>query len=75
MDDKVKIEIDARINALSAQRNAALNEVVVLVGQCEVFKARVKELEDKYESHSLPQVSPSSLGPREVPVEPIGEPG
>jgi len=42
-----EVQIQAQINALVDQRNAALNTVVNLNGENAVLQAKVKELEGK----------------------------
>jgi len=39
------IEIDGRISALVAQRNAAMDQIAVIAGQLASRDARIKELE------------------------------
>lgn len=43
-------QIQAQINALVDQRNAALNTVVNMAGEIAVLQAKVKELEGKLEA-------------------------
>ena len=42
-----QIKLDAQVNALMEQRNAAMNNVVTLVGEIAVREARIKELEEQ----------------------------
>lgn len=50
MDETLKIQIDAQVNALVQQRDANANQVVQLVGELACVKAELAALKTEKES-------------------------
>ena len=50
-------EIDGRINALAQQRNAAMDQVVIIAGQIAVKDAKIAELEASLKEYEKEEVS------------------